>query len=500
MLFRPRQAIKFWGLTIWPQGMIPRHRERLAQTIGNAVGNELMSQDTVLTALFETDFLRLKIEGFVQSALHEFLGRSYPSLLEALPDAARAPVLEAIAALQMRMGKYLSNILQSEETALAVQGFVGRRVDELLAQSLGATIGEENLLQVLGFAEHQFQALVSDETFRSKIQAFVSGRVDDLAGSQTTLAELLTPDTVALLKDRVTQQLPPIVQNLAEIAASERTRANMGSLIKREVDEYYEDLSLIKKIFISRERIHREVDDLVNKTLPRKIEEFLRGAAFAEDAQLFLYESIDDLLTRPVQELVGQVAPDKLEIIKEQITQRVLEVAQSPALATSVSAYATDALEKLRPQTLGDLAQMARPDAGERLKGFLSKGLLSVLLRPETAQMLNGGLNTQVERLLVTPIGRLSDHIPAHTVEQISQVAATQINAVARERLPSAIAEFDISGIVRRKVADYPPEKLETLVLSVAGQHLRTIEIFGAIIGFVLGLGQALATWFFFPR
>ena len=30
MLFRPRKPTKLFGLTIWPQGMIPRHRELLA--------------------------------------------------------------------------------------------------------------------------------------------------------------------------------------------------------------------------------------------------------------------------------------------------------------------------------------------------------------------------------------------------------------------------------------------------------------------------------------
>lgn len=500
MLFRPRQALKLWGITVWPQGMIPRHRDRLAQTIGNAVGNELMSQDTVLDALFKTDFLRSKIETLVHNSLTDFLGRSYPSLIEALPEKAREPVLDAISALQLRLVKHLAAILKNEETAQAIQSFVGRRVDDLLAQSLAETVGPDNLTQALGFVEQRFQDAVNDASLQERLRAFVGGRVDDLTNSQTTLAELFTPDTIALLKDRIAQQLPPIVQNLAEIAASERTRGNMGSLIKREVDEYYEDLSLIKKIFISRERIHREVDELVNKTLPRKIEEFLRGKAFAEDAQLFLNETIDDVLARPVKDLVGQIAPDKMELIKEQITQRVIGIAQSPALSTSVSAYATDALTKLSPQTLGDLAQMARPDAVERLKSFLSKGLISIISREETAQTVHAIINTQVERWLVTPIGRLSDHILPRTVTQVSRVVAEQINQGARERLPAAIAEFDITGIVRRKVADYPPDKLEALVLSVAGQHLRTIELFGAVIGFVLGVGQALATWFVFSQ
>ncbi len=38
MLFRPRQPFKILGITLFPQGMIPRHRDRLASAIGKAVG------------------------------------------------------------------------------------------------------------------------------------------------------------------------------------------------------------------------------------------------------------------------------------------------------------------------------------------------------------------------------------------------------------------------------------------------------------------------------
>ena len=53
MLFRPRRSVKIFGLTIFPQGMIPRHKSRMAKAIGKAVGQELVSQETVLEELFE---------------------------------------------------------------------------------------------------------------------------------------------------------------------------------------------------------------------------------------------------------------------------------------------------------------------------------------------------------------------------------------------------------------------------------------------------------------
>jgi len=50
--------------------------------------------------------------------------------------------------------------------------------------------------------------------------------------------------------------------------------------------------------------------------------------------------------------------------------------------------------------------------------------------------------------------------------------------------------------LVRKKVSDYPLEKLEDLVLSVARDQLKTIELFGAVIGLFIGVAQAIYFWF----
>ena len=491
MLFRPHKPVKLFGLTIWPQGMIPRHRERLAETIGHAVGNELVSQETVVHALFETGFFRRKVDSFVTAFTDELLEKNYTTALDALPKSVRAPVLDALSALQMRIAEHIADALKSEETAEAVARFVDRRVDEILSQRLSEMVSRETFEQALGFVENRFRGVVNERGFETKVREFVSSRVDELAASRATLAEMFTPETVAVIKERIDSQVPPIVAKLTEIATNKGTRKQIGALIKREVDDYYQQLNFFKKIFISRERIHGEVDELVNKTLPRRVEEFLSGEAFEHQAEEFLNTTIDGVLARPVNELVGNVAPDKLELIKDQIAERILSLARGPELSTTVSAYATDALERLRPHTLRALLEHARPDSAEQLKGFLARGLMAVLSREETSRMVNAMLASQVERLLVRPIGRVGDLVPEEKVRRASALLSERIDSAARERLPHAIAEFDIGRIVQEKVSGYPVKKLEDLVLTVAKQHLRTIELFGLLIGFVIGVAQA---------
>lgn len=496
MLFHPYRAVKIFGITIWPQGMIPRHRARLAQSIGNAVGNELVSQDTVFDALFETGFFANKVEGFVSSYTNEMLSTVYPSLIEALPTGARAPVLDTISALQYRLAEHIAAVLKSDQTSQAIETFVDHQVDKLLERRLNETISEDMLAVLRHFAEDRFAAFVSAEQFEAKVYLFVGDRIDDLARTDATLAEMFSPQTVALIKERIDQQVPPIVHNLAEIATSRNTRLRIGALIKHEVDDYYDQLSFIKKIFISRERIYYEVDDLVNNHLPKRVEEYLRGEAFAHEATLFLNATVDNFMQRPLKDLLGQISSENFQSIKQHAGERFVAMLRSPELTTSLNSYLDDALDRLGPRPLSDLLESLNPDSAARIKGFLTKSLLTVLARDDTAQRINGILSSQIERFLVTPIGKLRDHMPPGAIDKASSALTEKIVTAARERLPAAIAEFDVGGLVRQKVSDYPIEKLEALVLSVAQHHLKTIELFGAIIGLWIGVGQAIYFWF----
>jgi uncharacterized membrane protein YheB (UPF0754 family) len=495
MLFHPYHPKKILGITVWPQGMIPRHREKLAQSIGNAVGNELVSQQTVFDAMFETSFFQRKVSDFVGGYTDELLARVYPSFIDALPAHVRAPILDTISALQFRLAEYIADMLRSEETSEAIERFVDKQIDDLLERNFGDLVSNESVDKALDFVQERLQGYITDESFERRVGEFVSARLDDLSRSHATFAETVTPDTIAFIKSRIDQEVPPIVHHLADIATSPTTRKQIGALIKLEVDQYYEQLSIFKKIFISRERIHREVDDLVNKTLPKKIEEYLRGEAFEQEAESFLNATIDNVLNRPLSQLLGQFEAGRFDELKAQVTARLVEILRSETLSTSLSSHFSDAIERLRPQTLGSVLSQVDPKSAEHVKQLLTRSLLSLLSREDTARTINAILSAQIERLLIAPIGRLGDHVSENAMERASSALVDRITFAARERLPVAIAEFDVGGLVRKKVSDYPIEKLEELVLSVAQHHLKTIELFGAIIGFFIGVGQAIYFW-----
>ena len=497
MLFRPRNPVKLLGITIFPQGMIPRHRARLAEAIGKAVGEELVSQETIVEELFGKEFLRKKIQSVVDSYTESLLTENYPSLIEALPANLRAPVLDAVASLQLKISSHVQMVLKNEETAQSISQFVERRVDEFLSQRVSETITDEQFDKILSFLKARIRGVVNEPTLEKQIGDFIGKRIDDLTNLNTPLGEVFTPDAVQLLKEKAIEQIEPIVHQLAEVAASERTRNQISTLIKREVHNYYENLAFFKKIFVSRDNLLSEVDDLVNASLPKRIEETLRGEFFEQEARAFVEGAIDKALERPLPDIIGKIAPEQLERFKSQITKAVVSLVRGDEVQNSISVYLTDTLEKIRPHSLDAILQTVHPESEEKLKRLLSNGLLNILNRDETAAIINRVLSKQIERLLSAPIGKLSEHIGEEKVRAAGKSLTETIISAAKEKLPEAIKEFDIGNVVREKINNYPVEKLENLVLSVAKEHLRTIELFGALFGLIIGIAQAIQFYIF---
>ena len=492
MLFRPRLPVKLFGITIFPQGMIPRHRDRLANAIGKAVGDELVSQETIINQLTGNDFLRKKIQNVVDSYTNDLLAEDYPSLIEALPKNVREPVLDAISALQLKLADHIKAVLKSEESLETIRGFVTRRVDDVLSKRVSEVVDDAAFGKIVGFVDERIRTAVKAKVFETNIRDFIGRRIDDLVSSETPLGKMFTDDAVALLKEKANEQIEPAIRQIADIAATEKTRNQISALIKHEVHDYYENLSFFKKIFVSRDTLLGEVDSLVNESLPKRIEETLNGTFFAEEARNFIGSSIDNALAKPLPVVIGAVAPEQLVRLKEQVTKSVLGIVQSEETIAGISKYIRETLEKLRPHSIDSILRTIHPEAEEKLKSMLSNGLLEILAREETSNVINEMLAGQIDRLLSKPIGKLADHISENKLREASTSLTDAIISAVHSKLPDAVAEFDVAGMVREKIRNYPPEKLESLVMSVAKDHLRTIEVFGALFGFIIGILQSI--------
>lgn len=84
------------------------------------------------------------------------------------------------------------------------------------------------------------------------------------------------------------------------------------------------------------------------------------------------------------------------------------------------------------------------------------------------------------------------------TEDRVADLRRHAVQGVLRHRgeLTAALEKgvdegVDVHALVERKVASFPVETVEELVLKVAAKELRAIEVLGGVLGGVVGLAQA---------
>ena len=109
------------------------------------------------------------------------------------------------------------------------------------------------------------------------------------------------------------------------------------------------------------------------------------------------------------------------------------------------------------------------------------------------ADVLDHGLSRKVDELRSLPLigGFLTE-------DRVADIRNSLVKGVLEHRetllgkLEEAVEQgLDIQTLVREKVAAFPVEKLEQLVLDVASRELRSIEILGGVLGLIIGTIQA---------
>jgi uncharacterized membrane protein YheB (UPF0754 family) len=107
-------------------------------------------------------------------------------------------------------------------------------------------------------------------------------------------------------------------------------------------------------------------------------------------------------------------------------------------------------------------------------------------------RMIERGVGPKVEELRRLPLvgSFLTD-------ARVGDLQAALVRGVVEQRgslvleVEKALEEgLDVQAIVERKVAAFPVERLEALVLEVAARELRWIEVLGGVLGLLIGLLQ----------
>ncbi|MDD2430460.1 MAG: DUF445 family protein [Firmicutes bacterium] len=278
MLFRPLKKVYIGplGLPFTP-GLIPKERKRIAKSIADAIGENLLNPEYLAKEAVSADKL-LAIEGFIDKKLLAFENseKTIKDMLQSFGDADK---------MLISLSKYLSEKLTSED-------FVNRYIDGL-TESVSLSL-EDYLKDNLAIKEKLQRALI-----------------DRLSSEDKSLKELLPDEilkNIPIWSAKISQSFATSVEEYVEKPTTEQ-------LIKTHIDNYLKKgpLRNLLGMFLD--------TSLISKQLGQAVISFVKEPENQSYLTGIVVSKIDGFLLMKPEELLEKIGEDSLQLVVYQGTE-----------------------------------------------------------------------------------------------------------------------------------------------------------------------------------
>ena len=389
--------------------------------------------------------------------------------------------------------KLADNIGRMVEKELLTEEIIRQRLakpDVLQAVEQGVSTATGQLLHTTLQADSE----LAKETIRFLVQIIHNPRfLDSIESIVDTLLEQLQHRSISELSGKELEELQNqlqslILQKLEQLwpVASQ----GLGTLL----DAHYLELKDRIITFLRRPDIHKQLEIqgriFLQKTL-QKLNTFQRffisAAQYDKTLDERMGDIIDDLITQ-IDVLLSK--PENRASLVHYIQTVLADLGQKRETLYRLSGMVYGFVATLLHKNVGDLIQsLTSLDEAAQRKMILKKLTAWILhLKEETIHASIGQFFSAHGNIQIGDLIMLDEAQKAHIDTRITQA----LIKLANNKIADALKTINIRSIVSERIDSLDMEDVERIVLDVMASQFTWINIFGAILGALIGAGQVL--------
>jgi len=502
MLFRPLHAWHLFGIRVpMTPGVIPSKRHDLAKNIGEMVGSHLLTSKDIGAALSEEQF-QVRLNILVESRVNDLLNRELGRLPEVIPERFRGYFKVAVRTVKYQFRAGVNRYLQSGEFE--------KRVSDTLMDQLHA-FGDRHLNELISTEERQafyvfIDGLVGDILAGSEAEAWLAGYLreyfEQSAAAGKSIADHLPKPLCNLILDVIRQHSPEILNRLAGMLAEPPVRERIIKAVRGGVDNFINSLGFFGSMaagFLDMNALEDKVREYLMEN-EEKIVSWLQNPEVQERFSVVLIEQTRRFLDTPLSVILARASAEQLDSICRGVSVQVFGILRSQGVKEVMITMLRDNLEEMLGRgeiRVSDITgRLLAPKTVKSLKLTLTDEVVSLLRTRRMQKMIGQMMNRMVDVFLDRPIGIMHNILPAGVRSGITDYSVLTINRILLKEVPNLVEMLNIRQIVAEKVDSLDLLRLESLLLSIMEEQFKYINLFGALLGFLIGLLNLLVMRF----
>ncbi len=460
MLFRPHYEKRIFNIPIpFTPGLIPKERNRIAKSIGEAVGEYLLSPEVVVDALFKNEgSIEKVIIHYINRLKHE--ERTLEDLISSLNygefEGRKEDIkkkLASLIALNFRKDQFKDRLI--------------KLIDEYIF-----IVSRDNIYGIIeGKIESFLNYLANSDEVKEELSGLLIGKLNTLSQDDRSISEIIPEDIVNSFKDFILQNEENIVKLLKNILDNPRVKGQFKNWIS---DILSHNMNKLIAIFINPETISDKILSL--------LEEYLNKAERSKEILSFILLMVDKIFEKEISYLLGDFVKDLKEedmsVVSEIIIKNVLKEDNQYKI-----------IDKLKNKLEGE---------EENIKSYLldliKRELESFLNSKSFYDHILSTVDKAIESILNRSISSLIVDINEDDILSIVNFLKIIIENLIKNQLPNMVKAFNISKIVEDQINSFDVAFTEELILEIANRELKAITWLGGLLGGIIGLLTPILT------
>lgn len=493
MLFRPLKAWRVAGIRIpMTPGVIPSKRHELAENMGEVVGDHLLTSKEVGKGLQEQSF-QTHLHRLISTRVENVLQKDLGPISSIIPSKFHAYLDIGSKAVTYQIKGQLRSFIKSGKFENIITNSIDQRLEIFLQRELGTIITGEKREVGYRFIEHNLGRMFKSRAMEEWVEDFVQQKVYFVLQQEKSLADLLPVSLQELLLETIEKQIPALMTKLATIVSEDEVRDKVVSGACLGVEKFIDSLGSMADMVRGFLRIEM-VEEKVREYLIEKNDDivaWLQSDKVHDKVVEVLRERSGHFINKPLVHWVRDKDENVVEDFCAQSSKQILLLLREPQVAAMMSSMVKSNLENHIHSGSIEIGVLLESLFGEENKeagGVWIKNEIGSLLQSNaTLDTIDSLVDSLAASVLNKKVGRLNALVPAGIKDGIAVSLQKMASGMLASEVPGLVQTLNIRKIVTEKINSLDLLRLERLLLSIMEEQFKYINLFGALLGFLIG-------------
>lgn len=474
MLFRPYYEKRIFGIKVpFTPGLIPKEKNRIAKSVGDAIGNHLLTSDTMVEAL-RNNGVNKKLKVWVEKSVLE-IEQSSISIGDQIKKVVGHKYEKLVMFIKTKINNLVLSLLRKDTFKKEIEEVIIDSLRKELAKSPKALLEQEFYNKFRDKLLTQAKNYKNSKEFNKVLCDILNGKIKEMDNCDKALWEVIPAGLVSTAKVYIYNKNYDIAMTIKGMFEDDRIKYKIKDAITNMVSS---NLSPMIAMFLSADIIYEKVVSTI------------QGQLDDEDNQKNIALFINDLLDKALEKKVSDVFANISEDAREDNVKQLSEIAASKIIDDRVLDMVIESFENKvnHSENISELLNKMDCDYEVSIRNYIKNKLNELSQDQKLEEKITVYISDFVDKFLGKTVKELSSKNEKNISEVLSNGAEEMFDRFIVIKGADIIDAFNIKKIVEDKINSFEVSFAEEIILEIASKELSAITWLGALLGGIMGL------------